>query len=341
MIIASDNEHLSSISLPTTSASPTFANRTIIPSVYSRTQHLYGKALTFSTQTALSAPFSSPSSPTPTITRPLCPCSTEPQPVVEKRTGILNYNNDYIKALLDLAARLEPIGANDWASLSEKCDNWAYKNDCLQSEGTSLKQKFDSLVNVKKLTGDLRYPKIVRYARHISRIILGRSSSIVAGENDDNSNGVGNGGTKSRCEFIGMSPKKHRKGVLGFKEKKEEGPLVKYDGQMSMVAWNLVKMRSTEKEEDEHKFIKLVTDLVTELFSRKLAELRSAVTEMKNIMSFVFKKLRERSAHGACKELQPNVILRTLVTQPLLKVIYWTCTCHTSSTQPTPSLSHV
>ena len=148
-----------------------------------------------------------------------------------RKNGSANYTTADVDALLDVVEDVEPIGAQEWAIVSSRYNDWAATSGRPLREQTSLKIKFDKLCSSKKPTGDPSCPPEVRRAKHISREILARCNAVsLRGESDSDlevleldtaSSTVQEDDRDTRNE-VGARKRRRRAGATGLERSKKK-----------------------------------------------------------------------------------------------------------------------
>ncbi|KAE8989106.1 hypothetical protein PR003_g22372 [Phytophthora rubi] len=85
--------------------------------------------------------------------------------------GTENYSKEDLTALLDESARVLPTGANEWDMVLENYLIYAERTHRAVRGVTSIKKKFQALLNCSKPTGGASCPDYVRRARRIQLAI--------------------------------------------------------------------------------------------------------------------------------------------------------------------------
>ncbi|KAG2063510.1 hypothetical protein BDR04DRAFT_1163624 [Suillus decipiens] len=83
-------------------------------------------------------------------------------------SGIPNYNDDDVAALLDACMNCLPLGAKGWLAVEEEFAAWADSHDHPTRPARSLELKFKQLVHTTKLTGDAECPPHIERAHEIN-----------------------------------------------------------------------------------------------------------------------------------------------------------------------------
>ena len=137
--------------------------------------------------------------------------------------GQKNYTAIEIDMLLDIVAEIEPLGANMWAEVHERYNQWAMAQSYPMRDADMLKQKFDRLANEKKPTGNPRCPAPVRKAKQVARNILSLAQAAALGgilDDDHDSDStiylIGASSANAR-DRLGARPGRRAPGAMGVR----------------------------------------------------------------------------------------------------------------------------
>jgi hypothetical protein len=95
-----------------------------------------------------------------------------------KKPGTKNFTRAQIMAILDLVEKHQPVGQDQWDTVSFKYGKICEKEGWEEKDGESLKAKFRGLVTTKKPTGEASIPTPIKRAKAINRDILNNVKAV-------------------------------------------------------------------------------------------------------------------------------------------------------------------
>jgi len=213
------------------------------------------------------------------------------------RRGRSNYTAMEKKGLLDIVQDLTPLGANHWAEVAEKYNQWAEELQFEPRDQNGLKTKFDKLVATKKKTGDPTCPDDVRRAKHIARDIMASAYAVSAGDDDCMVPPLPSDGEDevraSNLEIdsvegpsirpVGARARKRVVGAGGIGKKRSKDPLVAC---VEQVAASMAEITSTIVGRQE--------ESVEVIVQRQVAKAMAAQTEKLDAMQKILERLAEK-----------------------------------------------